>query len=392
MKNNTAIIENLKKCNYSTDELYTKFTEILDSKDRENAIIYDQLKFEFDRLKVIVDLIPNTISWINKDLTYFGANNALAKTCGLTPEDFINRPIGFHTKEKFFYDFATDLFRSNQDTLYRELDANISGVVHTFLVTGTKLSNNEKAVVIGVDITELKNLKGHVKFTEKLATLGEMFAGIIHDINNPLMMIDASVKKIKKKTTDEETLEILNKIQMSSSKVTKIVQGIKIYIRQDEEIPFQVESLGQIIDDAVIICENKLKVQNVKIILDEKLTHIKLDCNFTQLFQVFVNLITNAIDAISGLQDKWIEIKDTSESQNSEYLIIHFIDSGLGIPLELQEKIFQAFYTTKGRGVGSGLGLSLCSKILEAHHGSISILKEKPNTTFEIKLLRHRDI
>jgi C4-dicarboxylate-specific signal transduction histidine kinase len=315
-------------------------------------------------------------------MTYFGVNKALADTCFVKPEDFVGKTIGFHTKERFFYEFVTELFRTKSDTIYRELEARISGVDRTYLVSGTKLEDKNKAVVIGVDITELSKLKDHVSFTQKLANLGEMFAGIIHDINNPLMMIEANVKRVRKMIAHEEANELLTKIEMSSQKISKIVRGIKVYISQEgRDEPFVSENLGSIIDDAIVICENKLKEHMVSITLDPKVSLIFIPCHFTQIFQVFVNLISNSIDAISHLQEKSIAI---NVEEQTDKVIIRFRDSGPGIPLDIQEKIFNAFFTTKDRGVGSGLGLSLCRKILEAHKGSLEIDNNAKNTTFVI--------
>lgn len=343
-----------------------------------------QLKSNYEDLSYIVDLIPNTISWIKKDLSYLKVNNALALTCGLTPEDFVGRSIGFHTKERFFYEFASNLFNASEATVQTEIDAKINGEDKTFLVSGTKVRNNEFAVVIGIDITELKDLKGHISFSEKLATLGQMLAGIIHDINNPLMMIDSCAKKIKKKTTDPDILEIISKIELSSSKVSKIVKGVKVFIRQDVGAEFSRENLGNIIDDSIVILESKLKENTVRLQYDISLNDIYINCNFTQIFQVFVNLISNSIDAINSLPEKWIEIKLLNMADNTVNILV--IDSGNGIPDEIAEKIFRPFFTTKQVGIGSGLGLSLCTQILEAHKGKFTLIKDAPNTTFKISI------
>lgn len=379
MKFNNPEIKNLLEKNPSASDLAKAFDELL-SREREGI---KEIKKEYERLSVIIDLIPNTISWVNSDMTYFGVNKALADTCNVTPKDFVGKTIGFHTKERFFYEFVTELFRSKSDTIYRELEARIAGSDHTYLVSGTKLENKEKAVVIGVDITELTKLKDHVSFTEKLANLGEMFAGIIHDINNPLMMIEANAKRAKKRVEDEEVNELLTKVIMSSQKISKIVRGIKIYIRQyGQDEPMVRENLGSIIDDALVICENKLKDHMVAVTLDPAINKIEIPCHFTQIFQVFVNLISNSVDAISNLQEKAIEI--TVLDAGDKY-VVRFQDSGSGIPKEYQEKIFNAFFTTKDRGVGSGLGLSLCRKILEAHGGNLTIDNSAPHTTFLIE-------
>ncbi len=380
MKFNNPEIKALIDQNLTGPELARAMDDLL-SRERESIA---HMKKDYERLRVIIDLIPNTISWVNSDMTYFGVNRALADTCNVTPEDFIGKTIGFHTKERFFYELVTELFRSKSDTIYRELEARIGGVDRTYLVSGTKLEDKEKAVVIGVDITELTKLKDHVSFTQKLANLGEMFAGIIHDINNPLMMIEANVKRVKKRISDEEVNEILTKIEMSSQKISKIVKGIKVYIRQDGVAEEHVkENLGSIIDDALIICENKLKENMVTVILDPKINKMEVSCHFTQIFQVFVNLLSNSVDAISHLSEKSIEITAT---ESSERITVRLMDSGKGIPKEIQDKIFNAFFTTKDRGVGSGLGLSLCRKILEAHGGSLTIDDSAPHTTFVIEL------
>ncbi|AUN98228.1 GHKL domain-containing protein [Bacteriovorax stolpii] len=380
MKFNNPEIKRLVEQNLSPADLARAMDELL-TRERESVA---HMKNDYERLKVIIDLIPNTISWVNSDMTYFGVNRALADTCNVTPDDFIGKTIGFYTKERFFYEFVTELFRSKSDTIYRELEARISGVDHTYLVTGTKLEDKEKAVVIGVDITELSKLKDHVSFTQKLANLGEMFAGIIHDINNPLMMIEGNVRRAKKKINDDEALELLTKVEMSSQKISKIVQGIKVYIRQDGTAePHVKENLGKIVDDALVICENKLKENMVAVTFDPKINQMEVSCHFTQIFQVFVNLISNAIDAISHLQEKSIEI---TARDLGERIQVRFMDSGNGIPKEIQEKMFNAFFTTKDRGVGSGLGLSLCRKILEAHGGSLTIDNSAPHTTFVVEL------
>lgn len=367
----------------SSDEMLSALDELLTSKEIEKQ----KLQEEYDRLSVIIDLIPNTISWVNRDMTYFGVNKALASTVGVSTQDFIGKTIGFHTKERFFYEFVTELFRSSQDTIYRELEARISGRDHVYLVSGTKLQDKDKAVVIGVDITELTKLKGHVSFTEKLATLGEMFAGIIHDINNPLMMIEANAKRIKKRTNDEEVHELLGKIDMSAKKIEKIVHGIKVFIRQDGEAPYKKEKLQEIIDDSLVICEHKLKESLVFVRLDQALAKIEVNCNFTQLFQVFVNLLTNSIDALGQSQEKWIEI--TLRKETASEVQVAFTDAGAGISSDQQDKIFNAFYTTKDRGVGSGLGLSLCKKIIEAHGGALEIDQTAANTCFLITLKKY---
>jgi C4-dicarboxylate-specific signal transduction histidine kinase len=110
---------------------------------------------------------------------------------------------------------------------------------------------------------------------------------------------------------------------------------------------------------------------------------VLINCVPVQITQIFVNLISNSFDAISRLDDKWIKID--CEIENKE-VVINFTDSGTGISESMRKVIMQPFYTTKPKGKGSGLGLSICQRIATSHGGSFKYLDNKSNTTFEIRL------
>ena len=110
---------------------------------------------------------------------------------------------------------------------------------------------------------------------------------------------------------------------------------------------------------------------------------VQVNINVTQMFQVVVNLITNGVDAIEDLDEKWLKL---GWEVGDDKVIIRFQDSGLGIPEEVQKGMWESFFTTKGVGKGTGLGLSLCAKIIEEHGGKIFVDNDQPNTTFVIEL------
>ena len=109
----------------------------------------------------------------------------------------------------------------------------------------------------------------------------------------------------------------------------------------------------------------------------------KINSLRVQMSQVFFNLLSNAFDAIEKTPSPWIEI---TAKKNTDKIIIFVRDSGPGIPLEIQNKIFQPFFTTKDVGRGTGLGLSLCSKIIKLHNGDLYINSDDKNTCFVIEL------
>lgn len=353
----------------------------LDEREKE----YDALKAEMEKLKVILDTTPCTISWLRKDMTYGGVNKALADLTSLKTDAFQGKTIGFYTENKYFYNFADTMFQSKAPSIYQELKTDIDGNEKQFWVTGSKFDNGNQGVVIGIDITELNNMREHVSFNDKLSQLGEMVASIIHEVNNPLTLIRMQGQRLEslvKKGETEKIIQASKKIVETSDKISQIIRGVKSYVRGGEKDEKQIVSLKEVIADAIVICEGKLKERQIKMEIKESLD-IKININVTQIFQVIVNLITNGADAIEELDEKWLSVEWEAFE---DHLKIHFTDSGDGIPESVQKGMWDSFFTTKGVGKGTGLGLSLCAKIIGDHEGKIYVENNCPNTRFTIEL------
>lgn len=276
----------------------------------------------------------------------------------------------------------------------------LSGVIHNIIKTGNL---NEKVPDMGNDefgklgaafnamTNEIDKLKSNAIYNEKMVSLGEMSGGIAHEINNPISIINVSVN-LMKLMIQKNILEpqyFIKQTDIISETVTRIshiITGLKNISRDTSKEGFAPCSFKEIIEDALGVCSEKFKVNGVsiKINLDDTIYQTQIDCLRVQMSQVFINLLTNSFDAIANTHSPWVEIS-ALKSQNTLSLIIK--DSGLGIPREIQEKIFQPFFTTKEIGKGSGLGLSLCNSIIQRHSGTISINNESLNTCFVIKFL-----
>lgn len=344
-----------------------------------------QISKDIEKLKVVLDTTPCTVSWISRDLKYVGVNKTLAELCNLQIEDFVGKIIGYYSKDNYFYNFSKRLFENPENSIREELIGNIDGQDKTFWVIGTKFDNNQQAVIMGIDVTEVRTLEQTITIMDKLSSLGEMVAGIIHEVNNPLAAIKASaqlIPKYLKKNDTEKALYLADKIDSTTNKISKIIRGIKSFVRRGDSDPFELIPIQQIIEDAFFICEGKFKEKQVHFFPIQGESQIKLYCKITEVFQVFVNLMTNAFDAIESLDEKWIK---TSISQDEKYTIIHFTDSGSGIPEAIRKNLFKSFYTTKVVGKGTGLGLSLCKKIMDSHKGSIEVDPSAFHTTFILK-------
>ncbi len=237
------------------------------------------------------------------------------------------------------------------------------------------------------ELEEQKNLTFHAS---KMAALGEMAAGIAHEINNPLSIISLNnhmlLHQIEQDHVDKEGLKrFVKNIDLTVMRISKIITGLRTISRDDSKEDFAMNRFGDILDDVLALSGEKFKVHGIELRtnIDDSVVNLQFKCRRVQLSQVLINLLGNAYDSVEKLEHPWISLE---AKINKGFLEIRVSDSGPGIPLELQEKIFQPFFTTKEVGKGTGLGLSLSSSIIRAHKGEIAIDNSSPHTTFVIKI------
>jgi C4-dicarboxylate-specific signal transduction histidine kinase len=216
------------------------------------------------------------------------------------------------------------------------------------------------------------NLYARGKFSE----LGLMSAGITHEISNPLSIILGKTTQLLRMDNSEEVKKGLEKIQFSANRIAKIIQSVRNYIYRDDNAKEDIIYLKEIIDDVLLFYGQRLKAHGIELRL-KNVDKVYLSGHKGQLEQVFLNMISNAFDAIDGLPEKWIEI---STVLTNDRVQIFFRDSGHGIPKEVRGKMLEPFFTTKNTK-GTGLGLSLVRGIVQKHGGHLGY-QDAPNTTF----------
>lgn len=229
-----------------------------------------------------------------------------------------------------------------------------------------------------------------ITMTSKLAALGEMAGGIAHEINNPLAIIAGNcnylIRTIEAQKIDPEVIaKRLGHVEQTARRISKIVHGLKTISRDATKEEFTSVRIGDLFDEVISLCFEKLKHSSVKLIidLDDPIYDQLIECRHIQISQTLINLIGNAFDAVENLDEKWIRIECRNVGSNIEF---RFIDSGHGIAEKIQEKIFQPFFTTKEVGKGTGLGLSISNSIILNHDGEFFIDNDYPNTCFVVKL------
>ncbi len=223
---------------------------------------------------------------------------------------------------------------------------------------------------------------GYSKFSE----LGMMSAGIAHEINNPLAVIQARAAQLlrlhKNSEKQKEVGEGLLQILKTSERISRIIQGIREFVHQDDKGPVRDISLKELFEDVLGFCGQRMKNHGVSLRF-YGLENTSVQGNKVQLEQLILNLLNNSFDAIEFLPDKWIEV---SCFEKDSKLQLFFKDSGHGIPPETATRIMEPFFSTKDIGKGTGLGLALAKGIAEKHGGELVYLPNCPHTTFRLEL------
>ncbi|WP_433928161.1 chemotaxis protein CheB [Sorangium cellulosum] len=223
----------------------------------------------------------------------------------------------------------------------------------------------------------------------KLASLGEIAAGISHEINTPLNVITTKTDLLKRlaergQLEKQRLARIAVEVDGMVENITNVISGLKSITRMESE-KLRPHNVQELIREAVRVSGFRLQQASVHLSFDLPREDLVIDCYPVQIVQILINLLNNAVDAISSLRERWIRI----EARSSDDLVyVRVIDSGKGIDPALAEKIMTPFFTTKKEEHGTGLGLSLSRNIAQHHGGDLRLVMEHKNTCFELELPR----
>jgi PAS domain S-box-containing protein len=244
-----------------------------------------------------------------------------------------------------------------------------------------------------VDITEGKRAREAIERqretlyqTEKLAAMGQLLAGVAHELNNPLAVLMGQASLLRRSAHDGPLAPRAAQIEQAADRCTRIVRNFLALARQRPPERAQV-GVNQVVREALELLSYPLRVDGVELDLDlaEGLPILWADAH--QLQQVIVNLVTNAHHAVvAGSPPRRITLTTRADAVGHG-VVLEVADTGPGISPEVQARIFEPFFTTKPVGEGTGLGLSLCRGVVESHGGSISVQNAPGHgTVFRIHL------
>lgn len=342
----------------------------------------------------VLDVIPDPLFVKNDRHEVIYANREYEKFVGLKKDEFIGKSdYDFFPKEVAdrFWKLDDEVFNAQEAVQYEELVVDSAGRSRVVLTKKTPLnvSENEK-IVVGIvrDITDLKQIQASMLVQSKMASLGEMAAGIAHEINNPLSIIQGRALLLKENSTNKKTNADLDLIEQNCIRISKIVRSLKSVSRNSSHDPFEEVAVVSLVEEAFVIAKERFREKSLKlqIVIDDQISELdRTRARQAEIVQVLVNLLNNAFDAIQGQSQGWARIGVISEDGN---FLIEVVDSGLKISREVAERMMEPFFTTKSMGQGTGLGLSVSKQFIENHQSQLVYDFSHPNTRFYFKLVK----
>jgi PAS domain S-box-containing protein len=229
------------------------------------------------------------------------------------------------------------------------------------------------------DTTEKKQMEMQLIQADKMASLGELAAGVAHEINNPLSGIISNAEFLQEEipAESEEQHEEIREIVDNSQRIKTIVQDLLNFSRQRDSKTYTTLDISSVITSSLNLTEHQIQLDRIKVVKEIGDALPPVRGSFNQIEQVFINLLSNARYALNqkypdSHEDKTLLIRtEQVEESGQKYVRVQVYDRGIGIPEENVDKILNPFFTTKEQGQGTGLGLSISYNIIQEHRGAM---------------------
>ena len=342
-----------------------------------------ELKFQKSegRFAKLVEQNADGMVIVNRDGIVLFANPAMKPLTGLDPDQLIGEPFGFPLLSGETVEI--DIIHRQKGPLVAEMRVvNLEwGGDMVYLATLRDITERLQM------IEDLKSSQAMLIETAKIGALGTLVAGIAHELNNPMMgMLNYSQYCLKHVPKNDKVFSVLEDMESETKRCVDIVKNLLKFSRMEKPEAEQREKVhcSVIIDRVINLFAYRIEKGNISIKRSGEGELPEIFAKVSNLQQVFLNLIGNALDALSSARDKIIQIQ---AFRYAEAICIEISDNGCGIEKKHLSKIFDPFFTTKPPGKGTGLGLSVCRSIVEAHNGQLSCVSlPGKGTTFTLRL------
>jgi two-component system NtrC family sensor kinase len=345
-------------------------------------------------LQALIDGIPHPIYTINASWQIVSINKSQADIFPQSAEELAGKvcyQAFFQRQTPCDHCHAAQTLHQNEaqrwsvnwvgaDHLLQEWEVN------AYPIPATQ-SGSASVVILWQDRTEERRLENSLMQAGKLAAIGQLAAGVAHEINNPLTAINANAQMLKMFIPeDDDNYESVELISLAGERAAKVVRGLLDFARQ-EQYAFEAANVNVSIGQALDLMRYQLGTADIEIIQNLSDDLPAVVASWDHMKSVWLNLLVNARDAVEGLpQNRYIEIT-TRCAVDDKFVQVLIRDNGKGMSVAEAEHIFEPFYTTKEPGKGTGLGLATSHRIVEQHGGEINVVSAPgEGTTFIVRL------
>jgi PAS domain S-box-containing protein len=338
----------------------------------------------------ILESMSSGVIVVRNDSRVATVNKAAERILGLRPEEAVGKPVeGLDVDERMrtLVIFALR-YRKMVDRMEVEVERNDGGKAHLGIAVSHLLSAAgwfEGIIVLFTDLTETKRLQRDVELSRQMAALGELTAGVVHELRNPLAAISGMAELLLREmdgrdTSREKVAHILQEVSLLDGTVGQFLAFARPFDLNLKEV-----DLRNVIERALTLCSARLDDKQINVVtsFDEEVKSIRGDSE--KLAQAVVNLINNAADAISNGGNVAIALRPGYDGAREDETLLLIGDDGPGVRPEDRDKVFKPFFTQKRDG--TGLGLAIVHRIVTAHGGTIKLEDgDQPGATFRIAL------
>ncbi len=354
-----------------------------------NARFFDQIRASKEQWESTFDALADGVAVVDETGCILRANRALA---GILSRPFLSL-IGANLAEVLLGDPSglADLYQAvRRGERVAPLTQRSEPLRRVFRLSAAPMqgqSSHGRMVALIEDVTEQKAFEAQMIQHEKMAAVGQMVSGVAHELNNPLTSVSGlSELLLEQHTTWSRAKEHLRIIHEQAERAGRIVRNLLTFARQGPAEVATVD-LSDVVRRTVLLLEYEVRLQQVELVSDLAVEPVAVRADRMQLQQVLVNLLTNALQAVTANppdRPRRITVRTRREQDRA---LVEVEDTGPGVPEEIVPRIFTPFFTTKGPGTGTGLGLAIAYSIVERHGGVLSLRRApEGGARFEVDL------
>lgn len=364
----------------------------------ENSLLYQEQQKRAAELELLKEFNESIVESVNVGLLAVDldgrvkrCNSTLEKILSINSEEAISKSV----EELFSEDFAETLNQLLGEARWGLTELRTVYKLHTATRSGRSLVLNVSlaplqtisagrtgAIVVIEDVTTRTRLEEQLQQREKLSSIGLLAAGVAHEVNTPLTGVSSYTQMLMRMIPETDPKHaLLQKVHRQTDRASNIVNNLLNFSRVGNAAEFSEIDIHRVLDDTIQLLEPQMRRSQIEIIRNYGIEIPKIFGNAGKLQQVFTNLLLNSRDAIP--ESGTIEL--TTYLNHDDTISIEVADNGIGIAPENMSKIYDPFFTTKGVGRGTGLGLAVSYGIVQEHAGHISVESTpRLGTTFRI--------